>query len=109
MKRAIPLPHLSLLAGLTLLAACGGGATPADKSAFAMLDANQTACDRLVDGVAAAYQHGADAAGAASPASPTAPYDAVRAYLGSAGAEATAEVQAGLPYAEKAIRHAAAE
>jgi hypothetical protein len=106
MKRAM---HLPLLAGLTLLAACGGGATPADKSAFALLDTNQTACDPLVDGVAGAYQHGADAAGAASPASPNAPYDAVRAYLGSAGAEAAAEVQAGLPYAEKAIRHAAAE
>jgi hypothetical protein len=107
MKRDMPLLHLLLLlAGLTLLCACGRGATPADQAAFALLDANQTACDPLIDGVAGAYKQAA--AGASVPGA-TSPDDAVRAYLGSTGAEAAAEVQAGLPYAEKAVRHAAAE
>lgn len=97
MKRATLLPFL---AGLALLSACGGGSTAADKTAFAMLDANQTACDPLVDGVAAAYQQAA---------APTPPEAAVHSYLSSAGADAAAEIQAGLPFAEKALRPAAVE
>lgn len=93
---------LAPLAGLALLSACGDKSTPADKSAFAVLDINQTACDPLIDGVVNAYK-------GATGTAPTAAEDAVRAYLAKDGAVKAAEVQAGLPFAEKAIRRAAGE
>jgi hypothetical protein len=113
MKRATILPLLigfTGLTGLALLSACGGGASRADKTAFAILDANQPACDSLVNGVTAAYRQAASA----PPAPPDAPAvagpeAAARAYLKGAGAAAAAEIQAGLPFAEKAIRSVATE
>jgi hypothetical protein len=92
---------LPILAGLALLSACRGGVTSVDKTAFAMLDANQTACDPLVDGVVAAYQQATSAG--------TPPADAVHHYVAGPGADAASEVLAGLPFAEKAVRPAAAE
>jgi hypothetical protein len=114
MKRATILP---LLTGLALLSACGGGSSAADKTAFAMLDANQAACDSLVDGVIAAFQQGASAAAtpAAAPAAADAPNPptpqeaAAHAYLKGPGAAAAAEMEAGLPFADKAIRPVAGE
>ncbi|HTQ79767.1 MAG TPA: hypothetical protein VMM92_07210 [Thermoanaerobaculia bacterium] len=101
MKRALLPPLLAGLAGLALLAACNKGVTSADKAAFAQLDANQPSCDALVGGIVTAYQQ-ATAAG-------TPPADAVHRYLLGAGAAPAAEMQAGLPFAEKAVRPASAE
>jgi hypothetical protein len=105
MKRATILSLLTGLTGLALLAACGGGSSAADKTAFAMLDANQTACDSLVDGVVEAYKQAAGTAPApaGSPAAVT-PEAAAQAYLKTTGAAAAAEMESGLPFAEKAIR-----
>jgi hypothetical protein len=104
MKRVLALP---LLSGLALLAGCRGGATPADKTAFAALDEVQTSCDPLVAGVVEAYRQAATPpAGGGSSLAPDA---AVKAYLSGPGAEQAAGVLAGLPFAEKAIRPAAAE
>jgi len=96
MKRAILLP-----VGLLLLLGCHKGATPADKTAVAILDANQKSCDPLADGIFTAYQQATSAG--------TPPDDAVRAFVAGPGAEPAAEVQAGLPFADKAVRPAAAE
>jgi hypothetical protein len=109
MQRAKHLPLLVLLAGLALLCACGGKFTPADKSAFAILDVNQTACDPLIDGVAAAYKGATVAPAATGGSGASAAEDAVHAYLAGPGAVVVAEVQAGLPFAEKAIRRVAPE
>jgi len=96
MKRAILLP-----VGLLLLVGCHKGSTPADKTALAILEANQKACDPLAEGIFEAYKQATSAG--------TPPDAAVRAFVDGPGAEHAAEVQAGLPFAENAVRPASAE